>query len=146
MAFDRGNPADLAALKSEVELDPITMGYDALNPNQLVRLLNDPADNVGGETTAETLNVARLLDVVDMADFDAPQVTDGERRFIESFLNRDFNEDIDRWKAKIQSAFQSNSGTSDAIDALVRPLSRGEVLFGDGTVLTREDWYAARDS
>ena len=146
MAFDRSSAADKAALKSEVETDPIAMGYPLPQPAQIIKLINDPADNVGGETTTDELTVALLLDVVDMADFDHPAVSDGERRFIESFLNRELGENIDRWRVKIRSAFQANSGTSQAINALVRPLSRAEVLFGEGTVLVREDWFAARDS
>jgi len=146
MAFDRGSAADLLALKTEVETDPISMGYVLTNVTQLIKQINDPAANVGGDTVAQELNVALLLDVVDTDDFDAPQVTDGERRFIESFLNRDFNENINRWKEKIKLAFRATSGTSQAIDALVRPISRAEVLFGEGTSLTRDDWFAARDS
>ncbi len=146
MAFNRNDPSDLATLKAEVETDPLGMGYPLNNVTQIIKLINDPDDNLGNETVAETLTVAMLLDVVDMADFDGPQVSDGERRFIESFLNRDLNEDIDRWKDKIRSAFQVNSGTSNAIAALVRRVSRAEVLFDDGTSLVREDWYAARDS
>ncbi len=145
MSFDRSDPIDLAALKAEVNTDPLGMGYPLNNVTQIVKLINDPDANLGNETVAETLTVAMLLDVVDMADFDAQQVSDGERRFIESFLGRDLNEDIDRWKVKIRSAFQVNSGTSAAIEALVRRRSRAEVLFDDGTNLRREDWYAARD-
>jgi hypothetical protein len=146
MSFDRSNPADLLALKTEVETDPIAMGYQLNNPTQIVRLLNDPSLNLGGDTVSQELTVALLLDVTDPSDLDAQQVGDGERRFIESFLGRDLGENIDRWKAKIQSAFKVNSPTSLAIGALERPISRAEVLFGVETVLVREDWYAARNS
>ncbi len=146
MSFNRTDPVDLLALKIEVETDPIGMGYPLNHVTQVIKLINDPADNVGGQTVGQPLNVALLLDVMVMADFDAVQVTDGERRYIESFLNRDLDQDIDRWKAKIQEAFRTNSATAVAIGALVRPMSRAEVLFGEGTVLTRDDWYAARDS
>ncbi len=50
--FDAANPADLAALKSEVNTDPISMGYAAvINQTQpLLKLLNEPENNVGSET------------------------------------------------------------------------------------------------
>ncbi len=147
MAFDSNNSADLLKLKTEVNTDPISMGYDPAGPTvPLLKLLNEPASNVGGETIAETLTTGILLDVMVISDFDSNQVTDGERRFIESFLGRDFSTDIDQWKTKIQSAFKSNSSTSQAIDSLVRPRSRAEVLFEDGTLISRTDWFAARDS
>ncbi len=146
MAFDRTDAAQVAQLKSEIVTDPLSMGYDIDAANAGLKLINDPANNLGGETTAEMLTVSMLLDVMDIGDFDSNQVSDGERRFIESFINRDLNQDIDRWKAKIQAAFKANSTTSDAIDALVRPLSRAEVLFGNDTSLVKEDWFAARDS
>ena len=51
MAFDVNNPADLLALKNEVNLDPIGMGYDPTGPTQpLLKLLNDPSENIGGDT------------------------------------------------------------------------------------------------
>jgi len=146
MAFNKNDPAQVSALKNEITLDPIAMGYDIDRVNVGLKLINDPANNLGGDTVEEMLTVAMLLDVVDMGDFDSNQVSDGERRFIESFLNRDLNQDIDRWKVKIRSAFKINSTTAQAIAALVRPISRATVLFGANTNLVKEDWFAARDS
>jgi len=146
MAFNRNDPVQLLALTNEITQDPLGMGYDIDRVNIGVKLINDPEGNIGGETTAETLTVSMLLDVMDIDDFDSNQVSDGERRFIESFINRDLNQDIDRWKAKIRSAFKTNSTTSGAIAALVRRISRAEFLFGENTQLVKEDWFAARDS
>ena len=147
MAFDRNDPADLTALWNEVTLDPLSFGYNPDGVNDIVRKINDADLNFSLDptaTVAEKLTVALLLDVIETADFDSPQVTDGERRYIESFMGRELNEDVDRWKAKIQAAFQTNSTTSQAIDALVRNVSRAEKLWGEGTTIVKDDWFAAR--
>jgi hypothetical protein len=148
MAFDQANAANLAALKSEVNTDPVAVGYNATSGNTqaLLKLLNDASNNPGGETTNQTLTVGVLLDVMMVSDFDAQQVSDGERRYLEAFMNRDFDVVIEPYRAKIRDAFKSGSTTVNAIDALIRPLSRAEVLFGEGTVISRADWLAARDS
>lgn len=144
--FDRSNPADLAALHSELTLDPALVGYNLLAPiPQTLALLNDPANNPGSETVNQTLTTGVLLTVMVVDDFDAPQVTDGERRYIEAFMNRDFDTVIEPWRAQIRAAFRVNSPTVTNIDALSRPLSRAEVLFGAGTVIQRLDFIEARD-
>ena len=85
MAFDRSDSADLLALWNEVTLDPLGFNYNPDGVNDIVKKINDADLNFSLDptaTVAEELTTAMLLDVVDMADFDAPQVTDGERRFI----------------------------------------------------------------
>ena len=149
MAFNRGNPADLLALKAEVETDPLSMGYASVSNNvtQLLKLINDPSNNVGGETVLGELTPETLLDSVDFAELGGNQVGAGGRRGIHyMFEVAERFENIDRWRQKIIDAFPSNGPTVAAINALSRPLSRAEVLFGEGTDMVREDWYAARDS
>ena len=147
MAFDQTDSADLLALKTEVTTDPLGLGYNPDNSNDVVKILNDPAANTGGETANQTLTPRILLEQVVLADYDSNQVTDGERRYIEAFFNRqNLDENIDAFRNKIRDAFKTNSTTVANIDALVRPLSRAEVLFGADTVLSRSDWLAARDS
>lgn len=148
--FDRTDPADLAALKSEVNTDPIGMDYaSVINVTaQLLKKLNDPAENVGGETIAQELTPAVLLDVIDTGEFSGPQVDQGERDLLLMMFAADMfgAVSLETNRAKIKSLFQSNGSTNNAIDALTRPLSRAEVLFGAGTVISRQDWIAARDS
>lgn len=150
MAFDRTNQADLNALKTEVETDPISMGYNPTGGTQpLLNLLNDPSNNVGGETTAETLTVDGLLDAIasspDDASVDA-QFSDGLQLFIGKLLNRDLETDIEQYRAAIQSSMQVNNPIRVFMEAQTRALSRAEVLFGVDTVISREDWFAARDN
>ena len=143
--FDRTDQASLDALWNERTLDPIGMGYSA-NDTQFVNEINDPASNVGNETTFRTLTTGTLLGHIIPADFDAQQVSDGERRYIESFLGREFGSVIEDYRSKIRSAFKLNSTTVANIDSDLRRLSRAEVLFGEDTILTKYDWWAARDS
>ena len=148
MAFDVTDPADLLALQVEQATDPIGMGYAAVDGStgRTLALFNDPEKNVGGETTNVELTTGVLLDVMVPSDLGAQQVDDGERRYIEALMNRPFDEMIERWRVQIRNAFRTNSATVAAIDALFRTMSRAEVLFGVGTVISKSDWFAARDS
>lgn len=148
MAFDNTNQANLTALKTEVLDDPINMGYASVidQTNNLLKLLNNPDNNVGGETTGVNLTPAHLLDALDPSDLASAQVSVGELDFIASFMGRDLDQDIERWRAKIISVLPNNSATETALNALSRTLSRAEVLFGVGTEISREDWFRARDN
>ena len=54
--------------------------------------------------------------------------------------------DITSYKVRWRGMFAANSETVVALDAQTSPLSRAEVLFGQGTVISKSDWFAARDS
>ena len=71
MSFDQSNPAHLLELKTEVETDPISMGYAAVadQTQPLLKLLNDPANNVGGETSTTLLTSEVLLQVIDVSEY-----------------------------------------------------------------------------
>lgn len=148
MAFDRTDQADLTALKTEVETDPIGMGYAAVVTvtAQLLKLLNDPANNVGGDTASRPFDVSAMLDALDPADFDAQQTVAGAPSYVHVLVERGNFNDITPYKTKFRSLFAGNSATVIALDAQNVALSRAEVLFGQGTVISREDWFAARDS
>ena len=149
MVFDRTNPADLLTLKTEVNTDPIAMGYAAAinSTSQLLKLLNDPDNNIGGETTNVELTAEVLLDVIDTGDFASNQVDQGERDWIKMCFEYALQGiSIEKYRAKIQGIFQANSTTNTNINNLTRVLSRAEVLFGAGTTIVRDDWIAARDS
>jgi hypothetical protein len=148
MAFDRTDPADLAALKTEVTTDPIAMGYDPTGATTLIlKLLNDPAVNVGGETAARPFDVAAMLDALDPTELDAQQTTVGTDGYVQALISSSLGGvDIEPYRAKFRALFAANSATVLALDAQTAALSRGEVLFGQGTTITRDDWIAARDS
>ena len=150
MAFNRNDPADLLALKTEVNTDPISMGYDAAGPTKaILDLLNDSANNVGGETTGEDLTVNLLLDAIDPNDLTTGgQFTEGKldwlRLVVESTMEA--RENIERHRAKISGLFQPSDQTRIDLEAQSRAMSRAEVLFGGGTEISKQDWFAARDS
>ena len=132
-------------LSSELNNDPLVMGYPVFETKKSLDLLNDSDKNIGGETVAKTLTVGLLHESLVVDDFSGNQVTDGERRYLESFLSRDFDVEIDQHKEKIRNTFKTNSTTVANIDALARPLSRGEVLFGVDIVISKAEFIAARD-
>lgn len=144
MAFDRNNAADLAALKLEVETDPIGMGYNPISDQQVIKPINDPDANVGGETVARTFDHFAMLEALDPADLEAQQTNTGAGAYVQALAI--YQGDISSFKAKFRALFAGNSATVTALDAQTRPLSRAEVLFGVDTVITAPDWWAARDS
>ena len=144
MAFDRTDPTDLAALKSEESVDPISMGYaSANNTTQLISLFNDPANNVGGETSDRPFDVSAMLDALEPDDFAAPQTSADAAEYTNTLT---VYGNISGYKTKWRGLFAANSATVTALDAQTSPLSRVEVLFGQGTVISKDDWFAARDS
>lgn len=147
MLFDRTDPADLLALKTEVTTDPIGMGYDPLGPTQqILKLLNDPSLNVGGEMQSRPFDVPAMLDALVPSDFDAQQTVTDAATYVHILVEYAAYGDIEQYRSKFVDLFAANSATVTALNAQTTPLSRAEVLFGAGTVIARDDWFAARDS
>ena len=152
VGFDRSNAADLAALKSEVNTDPITMGYNPTGPTQqLLNLLNDPSNNVGGETIQAVLTPRSLWEAAaDNSDDLTPhgQFSEGDQIAFRGLLEITANVDDDiSWaRTRVQNLFPAQDGIRQDLEAQVRDLSRAEVLFGENTNISRLDWAAARDS
>ncbi len=153
MPFDRTNPADLQALQTEVNTDPIGMGYAAVieQTTLLLKLLNDPANNVGGETAQAILSPRLILDVISPDDLTpSGQFSQGELEWVKmlvhyGLIEGDPDANLEQFRAKFTNVFPANSTTRIDLVSRTAPLSRAEVLFGQGTELTREDWFAARD-
>lgn len=147
MAFDRFNQDHLNQLKTEVVNDPITMGYgDIGNTSQNRRLINNPASNVGGESVQTMLTVENLHKALEIADYTSTQVGDAGRSYLENFLAMPFETEIEQFRAKIESIFQANDPTRTNLDNQNRTLSRAEVLWGEGTDISKDDYITARDS
>lgn len=148
MSFDRNDAADLLALKTEVNDDPISMGYAAVvdQTQQLLKLLNDPVNNVNGDTADRLFTVEAMMDALDPTEYDAQQTVAGAPNYVHTLVQLGDRSDISTYKAKFRSMFAANSATVVALDAQTSPLSRAEALFGQGTTITRDDWIAARDS
>lgn len=145
--FDKTNPAHLLALKNEVNDDPISMGYAAVidQTQPLLKLLNDPTNNVGDETAQTELTPETLLDALDVAEYGGNQIGN-TRGFIDTLLRKNEGTNLEPWRAKLEAALPTNGATRTALAAQTRPLSRAEVLFDAGTTISKTDWFAARDS
>ena len=121
MAFDRSNPADLLALKNEVTLDPLGMGYDANGSTQaLLDLLNLPENNLGLETGPDLITADKLLEAV----------------FGENISSQD--------QFKIQLAFEISSGPDADLSEsarLIGGLAPGLQTAVDGIIRTSVIYY-----
>lgn len=151
MAFDVTNPADLLTLKTEVADDPLSMGYNPdVSTQQLLNQLNDGDKNVGGETTGDKLTASLLLDAIVANPDDMTiggQFTQGESDAIKMVLGAtSLGENIERYRAQITGMFAANDDLRLQLEAQLRLLSRAEVLFGEGTNISRTDWITARES
>ena len=139
MSFDITNDLHLQELQSEVNVDPIGMGYAALpstDTKKLLEALNESSSNVGGETAGAIFNHATLL-----ATWEPKGVLNEMLPWIESLVKDPG--DISSYEAK----YRADCGTLSltALDAVTLPQSRAEVLWGQGTIITKDDWFAARD-
>ena len=149
MAYTIGLKADRDKLLTEVRTDPLAMGYASVEDQtkKLLDMLNDPANNIGGETTSQTLTPRILLQNITPSDLADQQVDAGELNYILTFMRMSYlDENIDAFKSKIISCFKAGSASATALAGLVRQLSRAEVLFGAGAILSSADWFDARDN
>lgn len=147
MAFDRTNPTHLATLKTEVKTDPIRMGYVIQgNVDNILKKLNSPDSNIGGETIPRPFDALALMEALDPTEFDAQQTEGGAMTYSHMLLELAAYSSIELFKAKFKSMFAANSATVTALNAQEIDLSRAEVLFGVGTVISLLDWQTARDS
>ena len=156
MAFDVTNPTDLAALKSELTTDPVSVGYNLQGSvSRLVFLVNDPDSNTGGlgrgETVNDTLTVRKLWEIAaDNPDDITPHgaFSAGDQSvFLQIFeISSSLDDDIEWARARIIALFPANDGIVDDINALTRVQSRAEVLFGNGVTLSENDINTALSS
>jgi len=139
MAFDRTNTADLQLLQDEVFLDITGMGYAALpysDTKKLIKTLNESTANVGGETAGPIFSHEVLMET-----WEAKGAQNEMLPWIEALTREQGG--ITQYEAKYRANCGNDSLT--ALDAVTVPLSRAEVLFGQSTVIAKDDWYAARD-
>lgn len=145
--FDINNQADLTALKTEVETDPLAIGYNTADISVLLDQLNNPANNPGGEIGADFCTAKRMLKAI----FNEPISSQDQFKVQLVFeTSSGPDSDVTDYKANIAGL---SAGLSAIMAGITRPLSRAEVLFADDinadpveyVILTRNDWFAARD-
>jgi hypothetical protein len=150
MAFDRNNPTDLQALKSEVETDPTGQDYASASgaTQGILEKLNNPAENVSGDTInrpTEELDVPDIAGVIDEGEYSL--LNEYNKEWVKMFIKQDPSILLKPYQAKMLDIFPDGSTTRTAILALrQKDASRAEVLWGVNTYISRDDWIAARDS
>ncbi len=144
MAFDRTNPTQLAELQSELTNDPISMGYSQISSAaQLSAIISDPDDNVGNDTTGADFTKELVLQVIEPDDLTVGgQFTQGELEWVSLMMAGDA--DISQFKAKFSGLFQANTDTVNNLNAQVMAISRAEVLWGLGSIVSKQDILAAQ--
>jgi len=162
MAFDPENAQHRLVLKNEEALDPIGMGYAAVDGqlNKTLDLFNDSDKNVElPKPVKDTpLTPEILLQVIDVGEYKGNQVGDG-RSLVDLFIQAGVSileVDLEQFRDKIKSLFPGNGPTVASINALKTDLSRAEAMedpaapgspiYGAGTFISKNDWFAARDS
>ena len=158
MAFDRNDPVDLQALQNEVNTDPLVIGYvpDG-GTQQLLDLLNAKNYTVSKpKISAANIRAATYLDAYDNLLADRQEWLrwmTGTNGFDED--NVVVTQDLrDRLTGVLGGSITGDSIWAAADDDVMEPImlalidvpgSRAEVLFGYNTVISRDDWFAARD-
>jgi hypothetical protein len=140
MAFDINNPVELQELNDEVFIDPIGMNYASApieKTKELLKFLNDPDKNVGGETAGNATFTHEVL----METWSPKGALNEIVPWIEALTEEQGN--IEQYEAKYRADCGPDSLA--ALNAISQPLSRAEVLWGQDTVITQDDWFAARD-
>lgn len=149
MAFDISNPADLLALKNEVNNDPLGMGYlSSGNTDDLLDLLNDSVGNLSPVNGAASMTSKALLNAI----FAVPVGAADQFKIQLLFeAGGGLDSDLSDFKAKVKDL---STALVDAVNTIIRPLSRAEALFSvddnngvkEFVTITKADWIAARDS
>lgn len=159
MSFDRNDPADLAELKAEATNDPDAIGYTVLTDGDTNKFLGEINTKGGYTVEKPKISAAAVRSATTFDAYDGLlnpeqqwlQWLTGSNGFDEE--NLDVNDEIKQKFAGIPTANQSIWATGErtemnaAMSALINvPASRAEDLWGYNTTISRDDWFAARDS
>jgi hypothetical protein len=136
-------PTEISTLSSEIKTDPIMMGYDLEQTGFNLRLLNRGNKNTGGEEVPEKITVFLFLKNVAPADIET--LTPGGTLYLNAVLGQPLETEIDNLMVKLYKFLPTASTTEARLSALTRKLSRAEVLFGEGAVISKSDFLKARD-
>lgn len=158
MAFDIGNPADVQALRTEIETDPAGQGYRAPTDYfaagatvALLNLLRQP-DALGATNTLHTFSGEDLLAsvIASGAEYEVVVTGHAQAGLRSEFMSRMFAYGEAAIPRRFHSALQAVFSQAQAptiraaiIAEITGPMRREEVLFGDDTVLSRADIAAA---
>jgi hypothetical protein len=153
MSFDITNASDLLSLKTEVNTDPEGVGYlpDGLT-QELLDALNIESNNPQvNDQTPIPFDVFPMVDVIDeINNAEYGNLNPRKLATINAIISAGVSDPLLTFghvKRIFKSAFGSDSTTwANVKDDRMRHASRAEALFGRDTVLSRNDWFATRDS
>lgn len=137
-------PEEITIVANELKTS-IAPVYPIYETKDCMDLLNDPANNLGGEQTNTRLTVGLFVENAVVDDITSQSIGDGAQLIMRSILAQDFYTDIEHLKPKILSFLKANTATEANLAALMRPMSRLEVLVGVGKAIGKEDFRAARN-
>ena len=155
MSFDKNDPADLLALKNEINIDPNAYGYVPEDTNLVLDILALKRTEI--TVSRPTLQAVEIISVAYFAAYNGLAIDEQEwLRWITSIETIQVTQDVrDRFTGVLGGSLTGDSiwsaGTDDTMEPIMIALididgSRAEELFGFGTVINRDDWFAARDS
>lgn len=155
MSFDRNDPADLLALKNEVNNDPLGLGYNASSgdTNLILSTINEKtsqftiskpkisAADIRSATTYDAYNGLAIDEQEWLRWVTGSSGFEEENLTVTADLRNQLVESSTFWAAADRTEMQAAMTLIFDVDG-----SRGEDLFGFGTAISRDDWFAARDS
>ena len=157
MAFDRNDATDLQTLQDEIILDPRGYGYNQNNTNAGVLIpINQKRNAI--TVSNEYLESARLQAEVNFSWYNnltgraadwLEWMTRGERVKITRNVRRKLTATSEPGVSGGTSIWHADNKTAAhnaMLDMIDIDGSRAEELFGFGTVISKTDWIAARDS
>lgn len=156
MSFDRTDPADLLALKTEVNTDPDSLGYNAsVTQEGVLDVINLPRSAYSRPKDKVSSAVIRSGTTYDAYDGLAIDEQEWLRWMTGSNGAVEENMPV---TPDLRERLIGDGGTSiwapadrTAMETVMLAIftsdgSRAEDLFGVGTSISRDDWIAARDS
>ena len=156
--FNSDDPADLAALKLEVETDPNGYGYDVDNTSTIITLINEKRPEITvskPQISGKAIKNATYFEAYNTLSID-------EQEYIKWITEGATDEDTILVTQNLRDMLTGTlgGGTEDSIwaaahDDIMEPImlalidiqgSRAEELFGYSSTISSGDWFAARDS
>ena len=151
--FDVNDPADLLALKNEVNNDPLGLGYDQnANITQITGLINAKNYTVSKpEISSALIRSACTYDAYNNLAIDEQEwirwITPGAKDEEDLTVTVDLTTRLTGPDSASIWAVADRVAMNAAMLALIEvPGSRAEILFGYGASISESDWAAARDS
>lgn len=159
MSFDRNDPTDLLELRAEVNNDPLNLGYAAVvdQTQALLDLLNGKEHSPTFIVSKPKISAAAIRGATLFQAYNGIPLSDTQGWLRWMTGSGGFDEESVLVTADLRTQLTGPDAASIwaapdrtvmnqiMLDLIDVPGSRAEVLWDYGTVITRDDWIAARD-